>query len=107
MPLQGSRRPQSGKIPGVDHAYHEEVRGRLLGLFISIEARLPAEGRGFVSELIDVGEYGLALETMADLLSEHVVPITAQERGETLALVSRMDMDEQVPTSLALCPQRT
>jgi len=48
----------------------------------------------------------LALEQIADVLSEDEQPLTTDERSDMLALVERMKMGERVPNALAFCPDR-
>jgi hypothetical protein len=50
-----------------------------------------------ISEFVDVGGLGLALEQIADVLSEDDHAMTGDERADMLALVSRMRMDDRVP----------
>ena len=45
--------------------YYEELAGRLLGLVIRLEGRIPAEQTEWLHEVTRVGEYGLALDDMA------------------------------------------
>jgi len=90
----------------VDQSYYEDLRGRLQALLIDLEDRLLPQTCGFVQEFIDVGEYGLALETMADMLGEALQPITTDERDRMLELAATMKMDDRVPRCLTLCPTR-
>jgi hypothetical protein len=84
----------------------EDLRGRLLGLLIRLGDRLDLQSQDFVHEFLDHNEQGLALETMADALSEAGAPITDDERSEMLAFVVEMDMGGRVESALALCPTR-
>jgi hypothetical protein len=45
--------------------YHENLAGRFYGLLIGLGDRLRAEQAQLLHHLIDVGEYGLALEEIA------------------------------------------
>lgn len=87
-------------------AAHDELSGLVRGLLINVEDRLPPETRDLVVELIDASEFGVALETMAEMLGEYEQPVTAQERTNFLDLVKRMAMDDRVERNLALCPHR-
>jgi hypothetical protein len=89
----------------VDLAYYEEISGLLRGLLIRLEDRLPAEAVAQTSEFIDVNELGLALELMADALSEAGQAITAAERADMLSLVDRMKMGPKLQRALELCPE--
>jgi hypothetical protein len=90
----------------VDRAYYEEIAGVLRGLLIRVSDRLSGKGRALIAEFIDANELGLALEQMADVLSEEDQPLTADERSDMLGLAERMQMGDRVPRALALCPER-
>jgi len=93
-------------IARVDHAYYEEIAGVLRCLLIRLDDRLPSRHVVLIAELIDVNELGLALEQMADVLSEDGQPPAADERTDMLALVYRMQMGDRVPRALSFCPER-
>lgn len=63
----------------------QALRGRLFGVLIRLESRLTARGVALIHEFIEVGEFGLALEQMADVLAEEDTPITAGERRHARA----------------------
>lgn len=86
---------------------HDDLRGQLLGLLIDIEDRLPPTTRALVVELIDANEFGIALETMAEMLCEYDQPVTSTERASFMQLVLRMAMDDRVERNLALCPNQS
>jgi len=90
----------------MDRVYYEEIAGVLHGLLIRLEDRLPRDQVTLVAEFVDANELGLALEQMADVLSEDEQPLSADERTDMLALVERMAMDDRVPQVLAFCPVR-
>ena len=73
-----------------DAAYYEDLAGRLYGLVIRLSDRLPADQVQWLHHVIEVGEYGLALEDMAGMLAHGGIAITDQERGDMLALAGRM-----------------
>jgi hypothetical protein len=87
----------------VDAAWCEELRGQLFSLLIMVEDRLGREQARWVYHVIDVGEYGLALEDMAGVLAHAKAPVTDQERAGMVALARKMHMDELVPRVLQ-CP---
>jgi hypothetical protein len=89
----------------VDMAYYDEVTGVLRGLLIRLSDRLPRPDQVLVSDFIDANELGLALEQMADTLSEDDRPISDQERADMLGLAERMQMDGRVSRALAFCPE--
>jgi hypothetical protein len=90
----------------MDTAYSEELAGRLYGLLIGLGDRIGPEQAGLLHHVIDVGEYGLALEDIAGTLAQDAIAITGQERGDMLALATRMNLHgDLVPRALAACPQ--
>lgn len=101
-------RNRSSGAPGgtFDRAYYEEIAGLLHGLLIRLDDRLPKRQATLVAEFIDANELGLALEQMADVLSEDEQPLSTDERADMLALAARMQMGDRVPQALELCPAR-
>lgn len=63
-----------------------------------LDDRLPSKDITLIAGFIDAGELGLALEQVADVLSEDERPLSADERAVILALVHRIQMDERVRT---------
>ena len=89
----------------IDTGYYEELAGRLYGLLIGLDDRIGSEQAQWLHHVIDVGEYGLALEEIAGTLAQDAIAITGQERGDMLALAARMNLDGGlVPRALAACP---
>ena len=92
----------------MDPAYFEDLAGRLYGLLIGLDDRIASEQAQWLHHVIDVGEYGLALEDIAGTLAQDAIAITGQERGDMLALAARMNLEgDLVPRALAACPQAT
>ena len=89
----------------MDGAYYEDLAGRLYGLLIRLDDRLADDQAQRLHHLIEVGEYGLALEDIAGMLAQGEVAIADQERGDMLALARSMKMDDLVPRALGFCPQ--
>lgn len=81
-----------------------ELRGRLFAVLVWLDDRLPADQATLIHEFVDVGEWGLALEQIADVLSEDEIGLRDDERAELLALNSRMEMGDRVPHALGFCP---
>jgi hypothetical protein len=100
------QRVSSEPILCVDHAYYEEIAGVLRGLLIRLDDRLPAKDVTLIAGFIDANELGLALEQMADVLSEDEQPVATCERADMLALVDRMQMGDRVTRALSFCPER-
>jgi hypothetical protein len=84
----------------------EDLRGRLLALLIRLGDRLDLACQENAHSLVDAGQYGLALEWMADGLSEAESPISEDEEQLMLELVGEMRMTGRVQRALALCPRR-
>jgi hypothetical protein len=92
--------------PGVDRAYYEEIAGLLHGVLIRLDDRLPGKDVTLIAEFIDANELGLALEQLADALSEDEQPLSPDEREDMLALPERMQMGDRAPRALEFCPAR-
>jgi hypothetical protein len=90
----------------MDQAGYEHISGVLRGLTVRFNDRLSERDMAFIVELIDVGELGLALEQIADALSEDELPLSPTERADMLALADRMKMGERIPRVLRVCPNR-
>lgn len=84
----------------VDRAHYEEIAGQLRGLLVRLDDRLPGKDVTLIAEFIDANEPGLALEQMADVLSEDQQPLTPDERVDMLALVDRMQMGDASATRI-------
>jgi hypothetical protein len=87
----------------MDVAWYEDLRGQLFGLLIAVKDRLGSEQAQWVHHVIDVDEYGLALEDMVGILAHAGAPVTDQERADMLALARMMQMDELISRVLQ-CP---
>ena len=87
----------------MDTAWYEELRGQLFSLLIMIEDRLGHEQARWVHHVIDVDEYGLALEDMVGILAYAKAPVTDHERAGMLALARALHLDDLVP-SILHCP---
>jgi hypothetical protein len=86
--------------------HYEQIAGLLRGLLARLSDRLSDKDLTLIAEFIDVNELALALEQMADVLSEDEQPLTSDERSDMLVLVERMQMGGRVPHALTLCPER-
>jgi hypothetical protein len=79
--------------PVYDSASSEDLAGRLYGLVISFSDRLPADQAQWLHHVVEVGEYGLALEDLAAMLAYDKIVVTDQERGDIVTLARQMGMD--------------
>lgn len=82
-----------------------EIRDQLFNLLSRLEDRLPTHQIEFVREFIDVGEWGIALEQMASVLSEDELGLRDDERADFIALNKRLGMGTGVPDALSFCPR--
>jgi hypothetical protein len=90
----------------MDSAYFEDLAGRLYGLLIGLDDRIGRDQAQWLHHVIEVGEYGLALEDMAGMLAHSKVAITDQERGDMLALAAQMKAEgDAVRRALESCPR--
>ena len=90
----------------MDSAYFEDLAGRLYGLLIGLDDRIGREQAQWLHHVIDVGEYGLALEDIAGTLAHDAIAVTDQERLDMMALAVRMKLEgDLVPRALAACPR--
>jgi len=87
-------------------AHYVQVEHRLRALMPNYEAFVPGEQMNLIREFLDVGEYGLALEWLADELSEGSVPVEHADRREMVSLSELMHLDGRVVRALAGCPER-
>lgn len=107
MPLEVRREARSPRHdPQVDRADLEEVARELRGLVIRLDDRLTESDTTLIIEYIDANELGLALEQIADVLSEGELPLTRYERGDMRRRAQRMEIGDRVLSSLELCPGR-
>jgi len=58
-----------------------------------------------IAEFVEFGELGLALEQMADVLSEWDLAVSDDERADMLALADRMKISERIRRVLEFCPK--
>lgn len=82
-----------------------EIESRLAELGREVDAYLNREQRGWFSEFLDVGDYGLALEMLADWLAEDDRAISSAFRSEALVLAHAMGIDEHISSTLEFCPE--
>jgi type I restriction-modification system DNA methylase subunit len=66
--------------------------------------RRPTDQVQWLHHVTEVGEYGLALEDMAAMLTHAQIVITDQERDDMLALALQMEINNRVSDALRSCP---
>jgi hypothetical protein len=59
-----------------------------------------------IAEFVEGNDLGLALEQLADEISEDVQPLAPDERADILPLADRMQTVDRVPRALEFCPAR-
>jgi len=90
----------------VDRADYEEIAGLVHRLLVRLDDRLPGKDVTLIAEFIDANELSLALEQLADVLSDDEQPLWSDERADMLALANRMQTGDRVPRALEFCPAR-
>jgi len=88
----------------VDFATHADLTGRLRGLVILLDEQLTSDQARSADELVDASEFGIALEMLADWLSEDATPIPDDVRRDFERLSSQMGNGERVMGALSHCP---
>jgi hypothetical protein len=81
-------------------AYFTALEKRMLRLLQPLEDELSKEDAGFVAELIDVHEHGVALEVLSNMLLENKVPLDEPTIGEIENLVETMGLQAEVVDQL-------
>ncbi len=88
----------------LDFATHADLTGRLRGLIILLAGRLTLDQARSADELIDAFEFGVALEMLADWLSENETSIPDEVRRDFERLSVQMGNVERVMRPLDVCP---
>ena len=58
----------------MDPGFYEDLAGRLYGLLIGLEGRMPGDDAWIIHEFIDRRHYGLALKEIARTLTHRAIP---------------------------------
>ncbi len=74
----------------------QKIENLLSRLINSFEKNFNASEAQEVQDFIDVGEFGLALETLVDIICEEDKKISEEIFNSILKLVAAMDMDQRV-----------
>lgn len=88
----------------IDPVKYAELESRLAALGAQVRRLLNADQQGWFDEFLAAGEYGVALEMLADWLSEDETPIPPTSRSEARALAEAMGIEPRVMGPLSLCP---
>ncbi|HEV8001711.1 MAG TPA: MafI family immunity protein [Planctomycetaceae bacterium] len=78
-----------------DHQYYQRLESDLERLLLDLSSELSDPDAAEVRSFIDAGEYGVAFETLCDVIVERgvVIPRDAHERMTELA--GRMDIEKR------------
>jgi hypothetical protein len=76
-----------------DPAYFKDLAGRMYGLVIMFSDRLPVDQARWLHYVVDVGEYGLALEDLVAMIDYDKIAVTDQERSDIAGLSHQMRLD--------------
>ena len=96
--------PTVGETCGVDFFTHSDLTGRLRGLVILLDEKITSRQVRVADELIDASEFGVALATLADWLSEGQAALSDQLRADFDRLATQLGNRERVMGPLAICP---
>ena len=83
------------------------MKSRLTALGAQVRGLLTADQQGWFDEFLGAGEYGLALEMLADWLSEGETPVPTSARSEAQTLAEEMGNAPRVMGPLRLRPDST
>lgn len=89
----------------MDFATHADLTGRLRGLIILLDDRLTIEQARDADGCVDASEFAVALECLADWLSEDLTPIPDDVRRDFERLSTQMGIVDRVMGALSLCPR--
>lgn len=77
-------------------SYYDEIRGRIMAVFIDVADLLPSSTRDFVTEELDANELGVALQAIVEVLAEVGGVVTEGSVAEMEALAKTMGMELDV-----------
>ena len=104
MPLRASERTARTRHDGlVDAATYDDLHGRVVALIIELQDRLTERSRAQLTELADVGEFGVALEMLAAALADSRAMLSQDERASILALTTPT-LRKTIEPYLTACP---
>ena len=76
--------------------YYDELETQIGSILRTLGPRLPPEESRHVSHFLDVGEYGLALQTLTDSLIAQRKEIPPSAYDDVARLAKRMDMQQEI-----------
>ncbi|ALG05856.1 MafI family immunity protein [Kibdelosporangium phytohabitans] len=89
-----------------DQPVSQAFPARLVALREQVAHLLSTQQHQWHREYIEAGESGLALEMLADWLSEDETPIPSAVRAEMVDLSHAVGINGRVSRALAYCPDR-
>lgn len=85
----------------LDQSYYDDLRGKLHGLVIALGPALTESEASAVTDFLDVGEYGLALMTLADIIVEEGKQIHAAEYESIVKFARQMKIEDKISPALS------
>jgi hypothetical protein len=76
--------------------YYNELEIRLGSILLTLGPQLSPKESREVSHFLDVGEYGLALQTLTDLLIEERKKISIGTYSDVVGVAKRMGIEREI-----------
>ncbi len=76
--------------------YYSEIKAQLESILLTLGSQLSPEESREVSHFLDVGEYGLALQTLTNLLIEERKEISLSTYNDIVGVAKRMDIEQEI-----------
>ena len=76
--------------------YYNELEARLGSILLTLGSQLSPEESREVNHFLDVGEYGLALQTLTDLLIEERKKISTGTYNDVVGVARRMGIEREI-----------
>lgn len=89
----------------MDMAHLEDLHGRMLGLVIRLDDRIPRDKNARLHEFARVGEYEECVGEMSATLGKYGIAISDVERADILTIAEWMGVREEVTMYLQGCPR--
>ena|ERR1700744_2174156 len=89
----------------MDMAHLEDLHGRMLGLVIRLDDRIPGDKNAWLHEFARAGEYEECVGEMSATLGKDGIAISDEERADILTVAGWMGIREEVAAYLRKCPR--
>jgi hypothetical protein len=76
--------------------YYNELEAQLGSILHTLGSQLSPEESREVSHFLDVGEYGLALQTLTDLLIEERKKLSTRTYNDVVRVAKRMGIEREI-----------